>query len=78
MRCILGLCVVLAVGNPAWTTEMDLVSLEQAPPAPSVSQTAPASNVPAVTAPSISNLQQVPAQLAPDHHDACPDYDDSR
>jgi hypothetical protein len=65
MRCILGLCVVLAVGNPAWTTEMDLVSLEQAPQVPSVSQTVPASGLPAVTAPSISNLQQVPAQLAP-------------
>ncbi len=65
MRCILGLCVVLAVGNPAWTTEMDLVSLEQASQVPSVSPTVPASGLPAVTAPSISNLQQVPAQLAP-------------
>jgi hypothetical protein len=66
MRCILGLCVVLAVGSPAWTTEMGSVSPEQAPQVPSLAiPTTPASNLPAVTTPSISNLQQVPAQLAP-------------
>jgi hypothetical protein len=65
MRCILGLCVVLAVGNPAWTTETDLVSLEQASQVRSVvSQTAPTSGVPAVTAPSITNMQQAPTQPA--------------
>ncbi len=66
MRCILGLCVVLAVGSPAWTTEMGRASPEQASQVPSLAiPTTPASNLPAVTTPSISNLQQVPAQLAP-------------
>jgi len=65
MRCILGLCVVLAVGSPAWTTEMDLVSLQDAGQVPSVSQTARSSGLPAVTAPSITNQQQAPAQPAP-------------
>jgi len=65
MRCILGLCVVLAVGSPAWTTEMDLVSLENASQVPSVSRTAPSSSLPAVTAPSITDQQQAPAQPAP-------------
>jgi hypothetical protein len=64
MRCILGLCVVLAVANPAWTTETDLVSLEQAAQVPSLSQTAPTSGLPAVTAPSITNQLQAPAQPA--------------
>jgi hypothetical protein len=66
MRSILGLCVVLAVASPAWTTEVMNGSLENAAqiPAP-VSPTVPSSSLPAVTMPSITNQPQVPTQAAP-------------
>ena len=65
MRCILGLCVVLAVGSPAWTTETDIGSPENALQDPSVSPAAPSSSLPAATAPSITNLGQAVTQPAP-------------
>ncbi len=52
MRCILGLCVVLAVGNPAWTSEVSSIAAEpeyQAPPAPVSSPATQPTGTPALS-----------------------------
>ena len=51
MRYILGLCVVLAVGNPAWTSEMSSVAGEpeyQTPAATVTSAVTQATGTPAL------------------------------
>ena len=69
MRYILGLCAVLAMGNPAWTSEMGSVTGEpgyQTPASTVTSAVTQATGTPTLPATSpASAYQAAPAQRRP-------------